>query len=421
MVNTTERSKILLLCLGLDSDKAEVKKLGVKELQMLFGEFGHLAKVIVFTRKVLLKAFLEYDDFAGAEKAKNALHEKFVKNYGKARLYFSPMQEIKYSNKYIEFWEDTNGSKGNHSNIDNSTNASLIKPGSNNSNKLIFRKNSLKAAFMNIHPESNNQSFSNSTDRRVTKESNVAPSTREINAFNAQSCLFTALNQDEKQYESKTCYNYLKSSNKKQKEAKTTKLSKVILVSNLANVFKNADEIFNLFSSFGNIVKILMMKNLQKALIEYTEIHFASEAITNTNNLSLGETRLRVNYSKYKTIDLLRNNQSENSMQFNEVIVVPPIKDRYKSTPNPIINPISSTLLVSFPKIGNVQTLDIYLYIERICRPIKTRLVNNKSLIGKCEVVNMLFSFQNIESAVYVMYKSHNSIVKGTLLDVFFF
>jgi len=38
--------------------------------------------------------------------------------------------------------------------------------------------------------------------------------------------------------------------------------SKVILVSNLNNIFENAIEIHNLFSCFGNIVKILLMKNL---------------------------------------------------------------------------------------------------------------------------------------------------------------
>ena len=38
--------------------------------------------------------------------------------------------------------------------------------------------------------------------------------------------------------------------------------SPVILVSNLDNCFKNAKQIFNVFSVFGNIEKILLMKNL---------------------------------------------------------------------------------------------------------------------------------------------------------------
>lgn len=38
--------------------------------------------------------------------------------------------------------------------------------------------------------------------------------------------------------------------------------SSVILVSNLDNCFKSAKAIFNVFSVFGNIEKILLMKNL---------------------------------------------------------------------------------------------------------------------------------------------------------------
>lgn len=38
--------------------------------------------------------------------------------------------------------------------------------------------------------------------------------------------------------------------------------SSVILVSNLDNCFKTAKSIFNVFSVFGNIEKILLMKNL---------------------------------------------------------------------------------------------------------------------------------------------------------------
>ena len=163
------------------------------------------------------------------------------------------------------------------------------------------------------------------------------------------------------------------------------------------------------------------MVNLQKALIEYTDLSHASNTITNLNNLLLGETKLRVNYSKYRKIDLQKNNKNENSMQFNQVLIVPPMRNRYRSSAQPSLSHLSSTLLISFPKIGNVNPIDIYLAIEKICKPIKTKQVNNKTLLGKNEVVNMLFSFQDIQSAVYVMYKCHNNIVKGSLLDIFFF
>lgn len=49
------------------------------------------------------------------------------------------------------------------------------------------------------------------------------------------------------------------------------KPSKVVLVSNMDNIFQSAREVFNLFSCFGNIKKVLLMKNLNKALVEYEE------------------------------------------------------------------------------------------------------------------------------------------------------
>ena len=420
MINTTERSRILLLCLGLDSDKTEVKKVGVKELKELFGEFGPLTKVIIFTRKVLLKAFLEYSGFECAEKAKIAYHEKFVKNYGKARLYFSPMQDLKYSNKYIEFWDDSMTEKPSNLDDDNSTQMSLKHSKSNGSARTPLRKDSLKFDVQPFNNQSGFQLFSKSTDKfggsvfNNDYHLNYKPMDNQICSANyikekTGTSQFNGL--DNSAITMKPDYHI----------DQPVKLSKVVLVSNLANVFKNGEEIFNLFSAFGNITKILLMKNHQKALIEYTSIEYASESITNINNLKLGETILRINYSKYKTIDLQKNNQNENSMQFNEVLTIPPIKNRYRSSPQPSINPISSTLLVSFPKIGNLQTIDVYLFIEKFCRPIKTKLINNKSFIGKCEVVNMLFSFADVQSAVYVMYKCHNSIIKGALLDIFFF
>lgn len=50
------------------------------------------------------------------------------------------------------------------------------------------------------------------------------------------------------------------------------KPSKVLLISNLCDIFISAKEIFNLFSCFGHIAKILLMKNLQKTMIEFKTI-----------------------------------------------------------------------------------------------------------------------------------------------------
>ena len=421
MVNSPDKSSILLLCLGLDSDKSEVKKVDVKELKEIFGDFGQLKKVIIFTRKILLKAFLEYENFEQAEKAKNAIHESFVKNYGKARLYFSPMQDLKFSNKYLEFWEDGAEEKPTPLDDDVSTKLSLKHSVSISSSKLSFRKESCPFV-----PQQRGQTFrgyqmfSSSIDTFDLNLNRDNFLSNKNLVFNSHSFMSSFCNDSRNAPLSQMETSPELSKTESLDEEEETH-SKVLLISNLAHVFRNTEEIFNLFSAFGNIAKILFMMNLQKALIEYTDLNFAGESVTNLNNLVIGETKLRVSFSKYKKIDLLKNNKNENSMQYNQVLIVPPMRNRYKSNSQSAIVPISSTLLISFPKLSGVQTLDVYLAIEKISKPLKTKLVNSKGQVGKNEVVNMLFSFSDVQSAVYVMYKCHNSIVKGALLDIFFF
>lgn len=95
----------------------------------------------------------------------------------------------------------------------------------------------------------------------------------------------------------------------------------MILISNLDNIFKSAKEVFNVFSCFGNIRKILLMKNLNKAMVEYYESESSLMCAVNINNFKILDTELRINYSKYKTIDLEKNNKNKNSINYNEVFI----------------------------------------------------------------------------------------------------
>ena len=59
----------------------------------------------MFKKKILLKAFLQYRKVENAFRAKNELHETFLNDFGKAKLYFSALQELSFSNKYLEYKE----------------------------------------------------------------------------------------------------------------------------------------------------------------------------------------------------------------------------------------------------------------------------------------------------------------------------
>lgn len=414
MMNTSEKSTILLLCLGLDSDKTEVKRVDVAELRSLFDGYGELHKVIIFTRKLLLKAFLEYSSVEEAEAAKRAVHETFVKSYGKARLYFSPMQELRFSNKYLEYWE-ADAEKPLPLDDDVSTKLSLAFSTSVCSQKQSFRLDSRPFVPQSRMQSSRSeqQQFANSMERfEFNQPRNFMTGHSSFGSI-FEAPKRPALSPLETSPE-------LSKANSVEDDLDSSQ-SSVVLVSNLGYVFRSTDEIFNLFSSFGNITKILFMMNLQKALIEYTDSSFAAATIASLNDLPLGETKLHVSASKYKKIDLHKNNKNEASLAYNQVMIVPPARNRLKPNSLPLATSISSTLLISYNKNANVQTLDVYVAIERICKPSKTKLVSNKGASGKSEQVNMLFTFPDAQSAVYVMYKCHNITVKGALLDIFFF
>ena len=55
-----ESSKILLVCLGLDYDNANIKKLNSRDLKNLFEGFGFIERVLIFSKKKILKAFIEF-------------------------------------------------------------------------------------------------------------------------------------------------------------------------------------------------------------------------------------------------------------------------------------------------------------------------------------------------------------------------
>lgn len=122
------------------------------------------------------------------------------------------------------------------------------------------------------------------------------------------------------------------------------KPSKVVLASNLNDIFKNAREVFNFFSCFGNIKKLLLMKNLNKTMVEYYDTDSSLLCAVNVNNLKLENTELRVNYSKYQTIDLEKNNKNSNSVNYNEILI--PGKDDHRYKEHDFVGNMSKNLKV---------------------------------------------------------------------------
>ena len=507
MNNTTECSTILLVCLGLDSDKTAAKKADVADLHALFRPFGSLSKVIIFSKKVLLKAFLEFRSAECASLARAELHDCFINDYGRVRLYFSALQELTFSNKYLAYKEYADGGEGAFlatvsrasPEQKQKTGATLKTCASVCDSKSVspleakasalarasepvmiraFQDSALNKSTISDCSDSDELeaeaasdfSFSaHNTPQLSSKASDFGPTSTSTNQrpslfkpdaqrqglseisrpslFNSTQstkhnigvkarlqplvlCKGSQFNSDRPALLSRA-----NSNAEEEREnlsvatgATTTTTaaanaspSKVILISNLDDCFFSVSELFNVFSCFGNIFKILLMKNLKKALVEYTSVEFAQNAFLHMNNRVLSGSKIKVNFSKYRKIDLKKNNKSENSQQFNQVMIVSQGMHRFGGAgAAAALLPPTDTLLLTCERTEGVKPIDLYLQVQSAAKPLTTKVLNEDKENDDSKSYRVLFKFANVQDALRALSKCHNSEVKGLPIKAVF-
>lgn len=372
MSNSTERSTILLLCLGAENELILPKQPSVGDLHRIFRTFGPLRKVIIFSKKVVFKAFLEFDEMNSARKAREVLNDKCVENFGRAKLYFSALQELENSNKYLEYWDAADNA------IDITPNRKPFAPISD---------------FNNVF----------SSDGKVTPETKVDSGEKvPYPRFGNRLTDF-----------------FEKLENSAEREKARVEPSSVILVSNLDPEFSSARELFNLFSCFGYVTKLLMMKNLRKALVEYRKIEHAVAAVNEINQANFASFKIKANFSKYPKIDLKKNNKSENSQQFNEVIVPSSAQNRYSENDLNSKQRIGRSILVNCDRaFSSIKHLDIYLAVQDIAAPLGIKLLPEEETGSSS--MTLKFEFADLDRATHVLTKLHTTVVKDVALSVSF-
>lgn len=421
MNNTIERSRILLLSIKPQDTNHKHLKVSMDLLKMIFSRFGTLSKVAVTSRKAQFKALLAFETFESAAAAKATINQKVLSKIGLVRIFYSPLQELDRPHQYLEVWVNFYRSKFSHQNENVRTKSSLISSRSVNSSKgslwgqgygqgRCFTLEKLAVPISNVNKFSTEKPHRDTglTMSKRMAEYEFSSRPREFNAVAEESLLSALDSLDDSQNQADV----------KQDIHPTMTISRVVDVSNAGGLFVDAREVFNLFSSFGSVRKVLFLKELGKALVEYNSVLEATEAIVNLHNLSIDGLRLSTQYSRYKTIDLERLNYRGTLLSATQVIIVPSETCNRRSL-HPVA-PISTSLVVSCLGVHRPQQYDIYRAIERVATPIKTKLIINKNDNSPREAVNMLFSFKNIQSAVYVLLKCHNLRVGGGVLDVFF-
>ena len=435
--NTKQNSNILLLCLGLDTNKKEAKKANVNDLLKIYGNYGNLKKIMIFSKKNILKGFLEYSTKKEAQKAVKETHNIFVGKYGKARVYYSDLQTLT-GTKFLEFWE--NGVKVKRNPFEE-VSKKIASYNNVKSTKNSIQRSARKRQFKNV-PNSSSRSIKRNTVGHVKKHKAqlFQPSGFKFGSGKRNSewlprnSVNSILSQNKKRFSDWNCKKrnsekiiLKKGSNFKMNEEpnivddfmpfKTNMApSKVVLISNLLTIFDNSKQVFNLFSCFGDIVKILLMKNLQKVMVEYSNLEGSKICIANINNLKITGTVLRVNYSKYQHIDLKKNNRSENSVQFNDVLL-PNGKSRFSQDEEDHFESCSEKILITTTRTKLLKPIDVYLFIEKKAKPQSIKLLKNKE---NKDIINLEVTYDCIQKSILTMIKYHNFTLKDNILKIKF-
>lgn len=408
MINTSENSRILLLCLGTDKVGRKPKDITVNDVHEVFSRFGALNKILIFSKTAVFKAFLEFGDFGSSNMVQNTLHNSTLPKLGQVKLYYSAQEKLESSNKFVEFWEkdvvksiskdddvfthsSTSSRPSNDAKIENFFVKDLLSDSSKKRPKVNCNFSSKLSTSPKYEDTKSKSAFTEPKHIILSKGTEFS---RKIELGNTLSTLDIGMNIEEPK----------------------TQLSKVVLVSNLDNVFSSVQELFNLFSCFGDINKLILMHNLQKALVEYQIPESSKLCIQHLSGLSIMNTKLKVNYSKYKKIDIKKSFRNEASLQFNEVLTVPSSLNRYGPGIIPQIDSISSKLLFEVERKDNIKMLDIYFYIEKFAEPQSIKILDSTDK----NKMQLMLSFKDKATAISIMSKFHRSDIKSAKVSISF-
>ena len=151
------------------------------------------------------------------------------------------------------------------------------------------------------------------------------------------------------------------------------KLSKVIELKGLFSSLIKPEMIFNVFSNYGNIHRIIIYPLQQKALVEFKEKQQARIAVDFLNNIPFLGNNVILTLSEQQEISELQVKRAEKGFFKEEMFVGTDSIFRFQKNKKKIsINPPSSTLHISnlqkkvcqksifkeiFSRYGDVQTI----------------------------------------------------------------
>jgi len=189
--------------------------------------------------------------------------------------------------------------------------------------------------------------------------------------------------------------------------------SQVLYIRGLENKDFRVHMLYNVFSNFGNILKIIFIRSKAAALIEFENVEYSTISKDYLNNIVFMGKPLRIYYSNYSVINLSKKNCKDYPVE--DVFIGNPRNYRFKKTKNISINPPSSTLHISnlmreicheelirkyFCQFGRVEAIK-FLFMD-----------NNKNMC--------LLRMASIEESLNAMAHLHDTDIGGRKIQISF-
>lgn len=349
----------------------------------LFSEFGSIKHIKIFSRRVKVKCFIEFSNSESAHNLVSRFPKGMTSSFGKIQVYLSDKEKI-------EFMKESSRQK------------SLS---SNSIERELHPKNILSSEMS--APEFTlygNQPNFGSLFKTSTLTSSYHP--KEI-PFDATK----TLHHISKYPINSQVHDLTTESNWRNREPN---IKKVLLINRVASGEITPEFLFNLFSIYGNITKILIDRDKKCAFIEYQTKFQAELAIFALKNLQYFGQSLKIKLSDYNTLNFKTLEKKHNDTVL--FFYGNPKKFRYTCDQQIICLPPNKILKIeNLPRDVNIALMLVFLSL--FCEPEKLIVIEEPSSDKNTAIVE----FDSINLAAEILSKIHDQRINDKCLKCSFY
>lgn len=308
----------------------------------LFSQYGKVLRILIFQKAKVWKTFVEMESEQVAQAAKIHLNNKVLFEDGsRMNIYFSNLQSINFQN--------CNTGGVDYSLIN--ANIQLVKEAQQSSSdpsQLSPDKYMLTADFQHSLNKLDEILFVKDSSQRQLQSPDEE--TKVI-----QSNIQAKLSLQELMQSTQSNLELIRLTNDNDpntyvnpKFLMENVKSRVMYIRGLENGNLKIEWLMNLLLNFGNVIKLIFIRDKKSALVEFENIDFSTQAKDFLNNTKFMGNTLKIFYSNYQSLSQ-RNPQFG---QYEEVMEGDPAKYRYKQKKHNTeqgfsINPPSQILHIS--------------------------------------------------------------------------